>query len=120
MSSDAFYNRLAATASRLLAKFGATVSVVRNTGGSVHPVTGVVTPGTNQTLTANGLINKFADDLIDGTRILASDRVLIMDNSFEPLQTDRPTIGGQSWTIVAIDTIKPAAVGVVYMLHVRR
>jgi hypothetical protein len=118
--SDAFYNRMAATASRLLFKFGGEVSVVRNTGGSVNPVTGAVTPGTNATLKAKGLLNKFDDSLIDGTRIKASDRVLIMDNTFEPLMTDRPTIGGQNWTIVEINTVKPANVPVVYALQVRR
>jgi adhesin HecA-like repeat protein len=118
--SDAFYNRMAATASRLLNRFGGVVSVVRNTGGSVNPVTGTIVAGTNTTLTAKGLINDYADNLIDGTRILASDRLLIIDNTFEPLLTDKPTVGGQNWTIVSIKQVKPYAVGVVYFLQVRR
>lgn len=118
--SDAFYNRLAGTASKLLGKFGGVVSVVRNTGGSVNPITGAIVPGANTTLTAKGLISEFADNLIDGTRILASDRLLIIDNTFEPLMTDKPTVGGQNWTIVNIKQVKPYAVGVVYFLQVRR
>ena len=118
--SDAFYNRMAATASRLLDKFGGVVSVVRNTGGSINPVTGTIVAGTNTTLTAKGLINDFADNLIDGTRILASDRLLILDSSFEPLLTDKPVVGGQNWTIVSIKQVKPYAVSVVYFLQVRR
>jgi hypothetical protein len=118
--SDIFYNRMAATASRLLEKFGGVVSVVRNTGGSTNPVTGAVVPGTNNTLTARGLITKFSDDLIDGTRIKASDRLLMIDNTFEPVMTDKPTIGNQNWSIVEIRTVKPANVAVMYALQVRR
>jgi hypothetical protein len=118
--SDAFYIRLAATASRLLQRFGGVVSVVRNTGGSINPVTGTIVAGTNTTLSAKGLINNFADNLIDGTRILSSDRLLIIDNSFEPLITDKPSISGQNWTIVSIEQVKPYAVGVVYFLQVRK
>lgn len=118
--SDAFYTRMAATASKLLNKFGGAVTVVRNVGGSVNPVTGVVTPGSNTTLTGKGLLNKFSDDLIDGTRIKASDRLLMLDSSFEPVMTDKPTIASQNWTIVEIRTIKPANVAVMYALQVRR
>lgn len=118
--SDAFYTRMAATASKLLDKYGADVSVVRVESGSVDPVTGVVTEGNTLTLKAKGLINKFDDKLIDGTRIKASDRVLIMNNAFVPLMTDRPTVGGQNWTIVEVNTVQPANVPVVYMVQVRR
>lgn len=118
--SDAFYTRMAATASKLLNKFGGTVTVVRNVGGSVNPVTGAVTPGSNTTLTAKGLISRFDDSLIDGTRIKSSDRLLMIDNTFEPAMTDKPTIASQNWTIVEIRTIKPANVAVMYALQVRR
>jgi hypothetical protein len=118
--SDAFYTRMATTASRLLNKFGGTVTVIRNVGGSVNPVTGVVTPGSNSTLTAKGLLNKFSDDLIDGTRIKASDRLLMIDSTFEPAMTDKPTIANQNWSIVEIRTVKPANVAVMYALQVRR
>lgn len=118
--SDAFYTRMAATASKLLDKFGSTVTVIRNVGSSINPVTGVVTSGSNTTLTAKGLLNKFTDDLIDGTRIKASDRMLMIDATFEPVMTDKPTIAGQNWSIVEIRTVKPANVPVMYALQVRR
>jgi hypothetical protein len=118
--SDAFYNRMAATASKLLAKFGSEVSVSRTTGGSVNPVTGAITPGATTTLKAQGIISEFDTKLVDGTAIRYGDRLLIIDNTFEPLMTDRPLIGSQQWNIVSIEAKKPAGVAVVYMIHVRR
>lgn len=118
--SNAFYTRLAGTASRLLTKFGGTVSVSRSVGRSVNPVTGAITPGSTSTLTAKGLIQRYVDNLIDGSRIKDSDRLLILDNTFEPLLTDRPMVDGQQWNIVDIKSVKPAAVSVVYFLQVRR
>jgi hypothetical protein len=117
--SDAFYNRLAATASKLLTKFGGVVSVSRTTGGSVDPITGAVTPGSTTTLTAKGLITDFDTKLMDGTAIQHGDRLLVIDNTFEPLMTDRPVIGSQQWNIVSIMAKQPANVAVVYMVQVR-
>lgn len=125
---SAFYNRMAQTASRLLEKFGAEVTVIRNVNGSIDPVTGATQPGSSKKLKGKGIFSKLSDDFaqIDGglvsndSSILASDRMLILDSSFEPLITDRPMIGGQSWSIVEIKTVKPADVPFVYALRVRR
>jgi hypothetical protein len=118
--SNAFYARLAGTASRLLSKFGATVSVSRSVGRIINPVTGAITPGSVTTLTAKGIVQRYSDGLIDDTRIKDSDRLLILDNSFEPLLTDRPQVDGQQWNIVDIKSVKPAALTVVYFVQVRR
>jgi hypothetical protein len=124
--SDAFYNRMAATASKLLAKFGATVTVSRTTGGSTNPVTGAATPGSTATLTAKGLLTEFSDQMKganlvgQGTTIQQGDRLLILDNSFEPLMTDRPVVGSQQWNILNIESKKPANVPLVYLVHVRK
>jgi hypothetical protein len=110
---------MAATASKLLSKFGGVVSVSRTTGSAVNPITGAVTPGSTTTLTAKGLITDFDTRLIDGTTIQNGDRLLVIDNTFEPSMTDRPVIGSQQWNIVSIMTKKPANVAVVYMIQVR-
>lgn len=115
-----FYAEMAATALELLREFGTSVTLKRTTGASTDPVTGVVTAGTADDQTTTGLLTPFPDRLIDGTRILASDRKLILSPEVRPLMTDKPVIGGQQWSIVQIDTIEPTDTPVVYMVQVRR
>ena len=117
---NAFYARRAAGVAKLLARRGQTISVTRTAGGSVHPVTGVVTPGTTQTLSAKGIMRPYPDKLIDGTRITASDREVILDDSFEPALTDLLQIGGQSWSVQEVTAVNPAGTPIVYRVRARR
>lgn len=119
MSAE-FYGRMAATASRLLEKFGAPVTLARETGGTYDPVTGETTPPADDSQTTTGLLKRYPDHFIDGTRILTGDRMLILDASVQPLMSDRPTIGGQQWTPVSIETQSPAGVPLVYFVQCRR
>lgn len=118
--SDAFYNSMAATASKLITKFGAKGTIKRTTGGSIDPVTGDTTAGTTVTYTPNTIVQKYADELIDGTRILSSDRLIILDNTIEPLTTDKITIRGEDWTIVSVSESRPAGIPLVYFVQARR
>lgn len=118
--SDAFYNSLAATAAKLITKFGAVGTIKRTTGGSVDPVTGNTTAGTTVTYSPNTIVQKYADALVDGTRILSSDRLIILDNTIEPLTTDKITVRGEDWTIVNVTESRPAGVPLVYFVQARR
>lgn len=117
-----FYLKMAATAQRLLTKFGAPVTLQRYSGRSTDPVTGVVTAGTDASVTTTGLLKPFPDSLIDGERVLASDRMLILSAEQVPQPTDKPVIGGQNWAIVegGITTVSPAGTDIVYFVQVRR
>jgi hypothetical protein len=118
--STAFYNSIAATASKLITKFGAVGEIKRTTGGTIDPVTGVPTAGTTITYTPNTIVQKYADELIDGARILSSDRMIILDNTIEPISTDTITIGGENWSIVSIRESNPAGIPLVYFVQARR
>lgn len=118
MSYD--YQKLANTASKLLAKFGRTVEIKRTTGNIVDPVTGQVTAGSTATLSANGIFRSYPDALIDGTRILKGDRELIIDSTVTPLITDKPKINGEYWSIKNITSSNPAGTPLVYFLQVCR
>lgn len=115
-----FYDDMATEALKLLTEFGMPITLPRATGRSTHPVTGVVTPGDDATVTTTGLLMPYPDGMVDGTRILDSDRELILSNEQTPLPTDKPTINGQNWMIVNIKTISPAGTDVVYFCQVRR
>lgn len=121
MSAATFYTHMAATATRLLTKFGKHVTLVRSTGSSYDPVTGAAVPVMTANVSGVGLLKPFPDVMVDSTRVLASDRLLVLDATAEPMADDRPQINGEDWTIVDIKTVKPDdATAVVYFVHVRK
>lgn len=121
MSAD-FYSKLAATATRLIKKFGAPVTLPRETGGSSDPVTGEETAGVDATVTTTGVMLNYDAKLIDGVNILASDRVLVLTNEQEITIDDTPIFGSESdpWTIVGINEKSPVGTALVYFVQVRK
>lgn len=118
MSYD--YSKLAATASKLLTKYGKNIELKRVAGGSVDPVTGQVTAGMSSTLKTNGIFRAYPDSVIDGTRILKSDREVIIDGTVEPKITDKIVIGGEDWIIKNVVAQKPANSALVYFVQACR
>ena len=118
MSFD--YSKSATTALNLLVKFGGEITLSRKTGNSVDPITGIEAAGTDSSVTTTGLLKPYPDNMIDGTRILASDRELVISNEQTPEPSDKPIIDNEEWSIVSIKTIKPFDTVVVFFLQVRR
>lgn len=118
MSFD--YAAMAATALRLLESFGQDVVLKRFTGNSIDPVTGATVAGTDASVTTTGIMKLYASNMIDGTRILATDRELVLSNEQVPVQTDTVTIDGEDWSIVAIKPVSPAGTDLVYFVQVRK
>lgn len=118
--SATFYTRMAATASKLLKKFGMEITIKRKTGDSINPVTGAIVAGTTTSYTPQGIVQRYNDNQIDGTRILASDRLVIVDKTVEPLTTDKITLSSQDWSIISVEEVKPSTVGVVYFIQARK
>jgi len=113
--STAFYDSMAALAARLLEKFGRTVIITRSSA-TRNPVTGVVTPGATATFEVKGINKVIPKELIDGTRVLASDRMLILEGAVEPRLTD--LIDG--WSVQEVQSVKPAATDVVHFARIRK
>ena len=114
-----FYTSMASTASRLIGTYGRDVMLVRD-NDSIDPVTGVTTSGGTTRYKLKGIFKLYPDSLIDGARITASDRAIILDNKIEPLLTDKVDISGQEWNIESIKTSEPANEKLVYFLQIRR
>jgi hypothetical protein len=116
-----FYEGTANTASKLLQKFGKPFEFKRIAGGSIDPVTGAVTPGTVTIFNPNGIFKRITkDDLVDGRLIQQGDKMLIVDDTFEPKLTDTVMINGADWTIVDVTPVEPGGQAVIYYIHVRR
>jgi hypothetical protein len=114
MSYD--YSTMIGTAARLIDRFGRNVTRTRNVGGSVHPVTGAITVGTNTNTTWRGINEKIPLELIDGTRVLATDRMILLEAAASPLPEDK--IDG--WNIEEIEEIKPADNVIVWRVRIRK
>jgi hypothetical protein len=111
-----FYDEMATVARDLLAEFGAPIAFTRVTGEVRNPATGqITTPGTTTTLTANGVVVPIRARLVDGTRIKAGDKDMILDDTFEPLMSDKTT----GWSIQEITPSNPAGTPLVYFVRVR-
>lgn len=115
-----FYTNMAATAARLIEQFGTPVNLKRTVGGSVDPVTGVETAGTETVYVPNGIFKEYDEKMIDGTRIQYGDRMLILDNTIEPIASDEIEISGNYWNVVSpIKAKSPAGIPLVYIAQVR-
>lgn len=125
--STAFSKKMQGVATRLLSKYGSTVTLVRAGGKVWDPVAGeyVVQPSTSVDLTAIPLpISKNLatgiGSLEDGTTIQAGDMQVICDKGFKPSMEDKIFFDGIQWSIVAItpSTINDDAVA--YFILVRK
>jgi hypothetical protein len=117
MSYD--YSSVAATASRLVANFGKEVIFKREPGKEIDPVTGVTTSGTPQTYRPKGIFQRIRQDLIDGTRIKAGDKVIVVAD-FTPELSDKVEISGNQWSIMEIIRAEPGDTVIVSFVRIRK
>lgn len=113
------YDALAQTAQRLIEKSGQTITLKRSSA-QVGPVTGQEIPGSEETLKTVGVVKRYPVRLIDGTRITASDREVVMSAEIAPKITDKVMISGHPWAIQEISEANPAGVTLAYFVRVRR
>lgn len=117
------YARAAATAERLVRKFGAQGAIRRETiegGNSYDPESGTKTT-TNHP--AHIVLTDYSNREIDGQRILSTDRKALVEPAIgiEPTTSDLlVTADGATLTIVNVDLLRPATTTVLYTLQVRR
>lgn len=118
--SAAFYNKMAATATSLLTKFGQTMTLSRVSGDAHDPILGTVSGGSTTTYSPIGLFSNYSDDMIDGTRIQQGDRLLILDNTVEPQSGDTIQVDGNEWNVIDWMAKKPSTVAIVYFVQLRQ
>ncbi|KQW79720.1 hypothetical protein [Brevundimonas sp. Root1279] len=129
------YAASVATANRLIEKFGQDGAIRREgpkTGTAYDP-----DDGQPQDIPARFVMVGYRSNEIDGTRVRASDKkVLMAPGSFtvepgqEPLDPDTNTApttsdllveaSGTPWNIVGVDTLRPAETTLLFTLHCRR
>ena len=112
------YANTAATAQRLLARFGAAATLKRISGSAYDPATGTTVPTyTDHATTA--AVFAYPQKYVDGTLIRQGDQLAYCDPSVVPVAGDTFTWQGVTLTIISVKPTSPAGVPVLYEAQVR-
>lgn len=120
MSFD--YSVTAATADRLIERFGVAVTLTRSVPGAYDPATGAPAAATVTTQSVKAVVRDFPQAYIDGTFIRSGDRKVLV----AALGITAPQAGdvfpwdGQSLVVVESKALAPAGSAVIYTLQVRK
>lgn len=103
---------LSLTATDLMKSLGneTYITIIRKSGGTFNPVSGVTTGQVTSTLSAVGVVTRVDAKLVDGTRIKATDKMVILDNGVTPTISDLLKFDGISNTIVQINEVNHAGI----------
>ena len=116
MSFD--YAATAATAQRLLLRFGAACTLRRSTAGAYSPTTGLAVPTVTE-LSTVAVVLDFPQRYVDGTLIKQGDKQAYLDPSYAPAQGDEVTWQGVRYQVVNFKAVSPAGVPVLYEAQLR-
>lgn len=112
------YPATAATATRLLERFGAAATVKHPTGSAYDPATGTSVP-TYASAATTAAVFDYAQKYIDGTLIRQGDKQAYCAPAVAPVQGDRFTWNGQDYEVIAVKPVSPAGVPVLYEAQLR-
>lgn len=124
---SAFYNRMAATALRLIAQFGQPVTLRDVSQGGYDPVSGETTPGAATEQVGSCILQDYSLQESGAANMAGSDirqndkKILIAAQGLTPPTLSTQIIAdGEAWTAVNIKEINPAGVPLVYEIQGRR
>ena len=114
------YVKSAATATRLITKFGQSVTLRHYTIGTYSTTTGLNTVTTSD-VTAKAAIFDFAQGqtLQAGNLIQSGDKQALMAVTQTPAMQDHVIVGGKEYVILSLGELNPAGTVVMYDLHLR-
>lgn len=112
------YAATAATALRLLQRFGAAATLKRQSVGAYDPATGSNTV-TSTSLTTTAAVFDYPQKYIDGTLIQLGDKQAYLAATQEPQQGDRVAWQSVDYTVVSYKAVAPAGVPVLYEAQLR-
>lgn len=112
------YSATAATATRLLARFGAACILHRLSVGAYNPATGA-NATTYSDIVTSAAVFAYDQQYIDGTLIRQGDQLAYCAPATEPKQGDQLTWQGVKYTVVAAKPVSPAGVPVLFEAQIR-
>lgn len=111
-----FYARMAATALRLLTKYGQSVTITRTTGATYSPTTGAYTGGATTTITGYAAAIPWSQrgpEQHEQNEI----HVILEATSTAPEVNDKILINSIGYKITEVNPINPAGTAVAYELR---
>jgi hypothetical protein len=112
------YPATAATATRLLERFGAACTLKRPSGTAYDPATGASVPTYTDAATTAAVF-AYAQKYIDGTLIKQGDQQAYMAPAEAPAQGNRLTWQGATFEVIAVKPVSPAGVPVLFEAQIR-
>jgi hypothetical protein len=101
--SSAFSRKMVGVSTRLLTKYGSTVSLIRAGAKVWDSNLGEYVFGPDTTLPLASVPVPVAVGLINGTTIQAGDMVVKADGTVEPKMEDKVQFAGVQWSVVNIE-----------------
>lgn len=108
------------TASKLMSKFGGSVTIRRVTTGAYNPTTGTATPSTSDT-TVKGVLEDVQQREVNDL-IRSSDKKLTIaaaDLSFEPAVSDQISVSGRVFQCIQVNRIEQENTAIVFEMYLR-
>lgn len=118
--STAFSKKMQGTATRLLDKYGSTVTLVSIGEAVWDPVLGEDVLGEEVRTKLTSVPVPVNANLIDGTTIQAGDMIVKADFSVVPHMQDKIEFGGEQWSVVGIEKKMVNDDIVAYFIQVRK
>lgn len=112
------YDRLAATALRLLQAYGASATLKASTAGTYDPATGSASVTVVSTAVSAAVFD-YPAKLVDGTLIKTGDKKALIAASGAPAVGHALTWQGKDYQIVSLKTVSPAGQPVIYEAQIR-
>jgi hypothetical protein len=115
------YPSLAATAARLVAQYGKSVTLRRPGAGTFDPVTGQTTPGTPTDSAVKAAEVGYEANERDGTMVRAEDRRFLIAAAgiLQPASSDRLLVGSADLAIVTVEPLEPGPTPLLYTVQCR-
>ena len=101
--STAFSKRMQGVGTRLLTKFGSTVSLIRAGSKVLDEVLGEYIWSADEVLPLKAVPVPVNVGLVNGTTIQAGDMVVKADGAIEPKMEDKVSFAGAQWSIVNVE-----------------
>ncbi|EGK71907.1 hypothetical protein METUNv1_01685 [Methyloversatilis universalis FAM5] len=116
------YTKTAATATRLLLKFGRAATLTRVAPGAYDPATGAPGAGSTALHAGTAALFDYQQKDIDGTHVRMGDQraYIAPDLAATPQTGDTLTIGSDVWSVIASRPLAPAGTVVLHEAQVRR
>lgn len=113
------YTRLAATAVRLIEKYGVEYTFTNVTQGAFDPATGSPASSTSTTYTAHAVRDEYSTFEKNNASVEVDDIKLIAEVASYTID-DTVSVDSEVYRVVSVDPIKPGATTVAYMLQLRK